>query len=53
MLIDPVRRFAEVHRRLEGDRWLTDLLRGTDAVLRLESVGVDLPLAELYRGIDA
>jgi Uma2 family endonuclease len=44
--------FVEVHRRLDGDRWLTDLIRGLDAAVRLDSLGLDLPLAEVYRGVD-
>ncbi len=43
--------YAELHRRLEGDRWLTDLVRGPEAVLRLDSVGLDLPLAALYANV--
>jgi Uma2 family endonuclease len=43
--------YAEVHRRLEGDRWLTDLLQGPEAQLRLESIGLDMPLAEIFAGV--
>jgi Uma2 family endonuclease len=51
LLIHPGRLFAEVHRRLEGDRWLTDLVRGPEARLRLESIGLDIALADLYAGV--
>lgn len=50
VLIDAAEMFCEVHRRT-GEAWLTDLLLGADALLTLESVGVDLALGELYAGI--
>jgi Uma2 family endonuclease len=43
--------YAEVHRRLDGDRWLTDLVRGPEARLRLESIGLDVALADIYAGV--
>jgi Uma2 family endonuclease len=43
--------YAEVHRRLEGGVWLTDLLRGPEARLRLESIGLDVALADIYAGV--
>lgn len=49
LLIDPHRLYAEVHRRFDTDRWLVDLLRQESDVLRLTSVGLAVPLAELYR----
>lgn len=41
---------AEMCRREDGD-WLSELV-GPDENLRLESVGVTIPLASLYEGID-
>ena len=53
LLVAQDRPFVEIHRRLDGeDRWLTDLVRGLDAAVRLDSVGLDLPLTEVYRGVD-
>jgi Uma2 family endonuclease len=54
VLIDSTRLYCEVHRRIEGDRWLTDLLLRRDARLRLDSIGFDRPLADLYEetGLD-
>jgi Uma2 family endonuclease len=43
--------YAEVHRRLEGGVWLTDLVLGRDARLRLESIGLDVALADVYVGV--
>lgn len=51
LVVDPRRLRAEVHRRLDQRRWLVDLLLTVDARLRLESVGVELTLGELYAGI--
>jgi Uma2 family endonuclease len=42
--------YAELHRR-SGAQWITDILRGADARLALASVGIEIPLAELYDGI--
>jgi len=50
VLIDSGDVFCEVHRRRESS-WLTDILRGPEARLRLESVGLDLPLGEFYAGM--
>lgn len=42
---------AEVFRRGEDGAWLSELI-GPDENLRLESVGVTLPLASLYEGVE-
>ena len=51
LLIDSESIYAEILRR-EGDRWITELVRGRDAVLRLSSVDQQIAMAELYEGID-
>jgi Uma2 family endonuclease len=51
LLIDSVSRFAEVLRR-DGDRWLTEIVRGPEAVLTLASIGLSVAMSELYEGID-
>ncbi len=51
LLIDSESLYAEVLRR-DGERWITALARGGDAVLRLASVGLAVAMAELYDGID-
>ena len=49
--IDSVRVFAEVMRR-EGDRWITEIVQGLGATLSLASIGLTVPMAELYDGIE-
>ena len=51
LLIDSESVFAELIRR-DGDRWITDLVQGRDATLRLASVDLQIAMAELYEGID-
>ena len=41
--------YAELHRRA-GAHWITEILRGGHGILTLTSVGIDIPLAELYEG---
>ena len=41
--------YSEIHRR-SGAQWITEILRG-GARLTLASVGIEIPLAELYQGI--
>jgi Uma2 family endonuclease len=51
LLLDSQSMYGEVLRR-EGDRWITELVQGPDALLRLTSVDLSVPIAELYDGID-
>jgi len=41
---------VEVYRK-DGDRWIYQLLRSDDASLKLESVGCEVPIAEIYRNV--
>lgn len=52
VLVDSEIAYAEVHRRLEGDRWLTEIATGLEGKLRLASVGAELSLAALYEGLE-
>jgi len=47
LLIDSTRMYADVYRR-SGDDWDRIPLSDPDARLRLESVGLDIPLGEVY-----
>ena len=51
LLIDSTSIFAEVLRR-EGDRWITEIVRGAQATLSLASIGLIAAMSELYEGID-
>ncbi len=50
LLIDSDGIYAELHRRA-GTQWITEILRGPDAVLSLTSAGMEVRLGELYDGI--
>ena len=50
LLIDSDGLYAEAHRRA-GAQWITEILRGREAILTLASVGVEIRLADLYEGI--
>ena len=51
LLIDSASIFAEVLRR-EGDRWITEIVRGLHARLSLASIGLTATMADLFEGID-
>ena len=51
LLIDSESIYAEILRR-EGDHWITELVKGRDATLRLSSVDLQIAMGELYEGID-
>ena len=50
VLLDSDGVYAEVHRRA-GPQWITEILRGGEAVLSLTSVPIEIRLADLYEGI--
>jgi Uma2 family endonuclease len=50
LLIDSESFYAELHRR-QNAHWITELLRGPGASITLNSVGLSIPLFELYEGI--
>jgi Uma2 family endonuclease len=41
---------VEVYRK-DGERWIYQLLRDDTAALKLESVGCEVPFAEIYRNV--
>src|SRR5438093_2034384 len=51
LLIDSASIFAEALRR-EGDRWITEIVRGPQARLSLASIGLTAVMSELYEGVD-
>ena len=50
LLIASDERYAEVHRRA-GAQWVTEILCDGEGVLALTSVGVEIPMSDLYQGI--
>jgi Uma2 family endonuclease len=51
LLVASDERYAELHRRA-GAQWLTEIIRGSKGALRLASVGIEIPMSELYDGIE-
>ncbi|MFL5270227.1 MAG: Uma2 family endonuclease [Stellaceae bacterium] len=51
LLIDSTSIFAEVLRR-DGDRWITEIVRGPQAVLSLSAIALTATMSDLYEGID-
>jgi Uma2 family endonuclease len=42
--------YAELHRRA-GAQWITEILRAREAAISLISVGIEIPMSDLYEGI--
>jgi len=51
LLVDCTRPYCELHRRTEGDLWLTQLVVDLQASIILESIGAELKLADIYAGV--
>lgn len=43
---------VEHYRRLETGEWISRVVEGLDAMLEIESLGVSLPLSELFEGVE-
>jgi len=43
---------AEVAHKTPDKRWLISRYEGLDAMVSLESLGVSLPMAEIYAGVE-
>jgi Uma2 family endonuclease len=50
VVLQQVKAAAVVFSR-KGDDWVTDLLTGDDAILRMPEIDLDIPLSEIYIGI--
>jgi hypothetical protein len=50
--VDSASVFAEIHRRLDSERWLTEIIRGRDGVLRLASIRAEIALGSLYEFVE-
>lgn len=38
--------------RADGDRWIVETIRGPDGVITLDSIGITIPMAEIYEDVD-
>ncbi len=52
VLVSQVRPYVEIHERQPNGVWVTREVSGLDAVARLEAIGVELPLLEIYDGVE-
>jgi Uma2 family endonuclease len=51
LLIDSETAYAEIFRR-KGTAWFSEIVRGREAELNLDSIELQLAMSELYEGID-
>lgn len=51
VLLSQVEPRVETYFRMSDGKWQFDVRVGLDETVRLQSVGIDLPLAELYAGV--
>ena len=52
ILVDQYEAFVSLYRRTTSDTWQIVQLQSVADTLRLESMGIELSLAEIYRGVD-
>ena len=50
--VEGVQEIVELYRRLPDDTWSFEALGGADAILRLSSVALAIPLSEIYEFAD-
>jgi Uma2 family endonuclease len=51
VLIEQDRPCVEVYTRQEGDAWLLRTVEGLEGSVRLDSLNIDLPMADIYRKV--
>ena len=49
LLVDSDSRYAEIHRR-QGEQWVIQIINKPDGMIPLASVGIEIPITELYEG---
>lgn len=52
VLIDQARIHVEYFRKLEDGRWLLQEFNQLEAILRIEAVGVEIPLSRVYQRVE-
>ncbi len=52
VLIDQARVHVEYFRKLEDGRWLLQEFNQLEAILRVEAVGVEIPLSRVYQRVE-
>lgn len=43
---------VEIFHRMEGDRWILETYQGLEAIARIESLNLNISLAEIYATVD-
>ena len=51
VLVSQTTHLVEVYRRAPESRWILSTYTGSDAVFPVESLGIAIPLAEIYAGV--
>ncbi|MGE3783231.1 MAG: Uma2 family endonuclease [Alphaproteobacteria bacterium] len=49
LLVDSDSRYAEIHRR-QGEQWIIQIINKPEGTIPLASVGIEIPMSELYEG---
>jgi Uma2 family endonuclease len=49
LVVDSGARYAALHRR-QGEQWIIQISRGDEGSISLASIGIEIPLGELYEG---
>ncbi len=52
ILVSPQEYVVEIFHRMEGDRWMLETFQGLEAIARIESLNLNIPLAEIYATVD-
>lgn len=52
ILVEQTHACVQVHTKQPDGRWLMGEFEGMEATVRLEAVGIDLPMAEIYRFVE-
>ena len=51
LVVDQHRVFAELHTRVDVG-WRRDVIRGLEGSIRIDALGISIPMAEVYYGVD-
>ncbi|AFY83017.1 Uma2 family endonuclease [Oscillatoria acuminata] len=52
ILVSSQEYIVEIFHRIEGDRWMLETYQGLSEIARIESLDLNIPLAEIYATLD-